>query len=387
MSCDYVHNLFWANINNGSDINLGFLKKSIVDKSFLKNFKDPYYIYTGNSSIESFKTLVLSDQTQIRLNDATLHIFLYEPLCLRINGTYNFSFYSEFSSSVPHSNITSDTLDSIDTFIKTNDLKSVKIYITDCNAGVLQQFYPDLDIVTLDLYLLQVSTDLLSKPVVSNSFTKKFWCGNRRYTAHRHLIMSKLVSMSGNYSWPYDCDIDILKNNSWYSDYTDNIIQGCNLLNLLSLSLDTPVSKIKITKFDHYAPDGNNRLTDGLASSYADSFCAVVNETRFAQPMTNVSEKTVWPMYYKMPVIVVGAARSLEYLRSLGFKTFDRWWDESYDQEEDHQARLKKIFTVIDYINSKSIEDLKIIYSEMQDVLEHNQQIAVNLKTTLSDII
>jgi hypothetical protein len=387
MSCDYVHNLFWAGINNDSDINLGFLKKSIVDKSFLKNFKDPYYIYTGNSCIESFKTSVLSDQTRTRLNDTTLHIFLYEPLCLKVNGNYNFSFYSEFSSTIPTDTITCDTLDSINTFINNNDLKSVKICITDCNAGVLQQFYPDLDIVTLDLYLLQVSADLLEKPTVSNNFTKKFWCGNRRYTAHRHLIMSKLVSLSGNYSWPYDCDIDILKNNVWYCDYTADILQGCNLLNQVTLSLDTVVSKIKITKFNHYAPDGTNRLTNGLAFSYADSFCAVVNETRFAQPMPNVSEKTIWPIYYKMPVIVVGAAGSLEYLKSLGFKTFDCWWDESYDQEADHQARLKKIFTVIDYINSKSIEDLKIIYSEMQDVLEHNQQVAINLKTTLSDII
>jgi hypothetical protein len=74
-------------------------------------------------------------------------------------------------------------------------------------------------------------------------------------------------------------------------------------------------------------------------------------------------------------MILVAPPRTLEYLKTFGFKTFDRWWDESYDQEEDHEKRLMKIFDVIDFINSKSLEELKTIYEEMRGILEHNDSI------------
>jgi uncharacterized protein YqgQ len=73
-----------------------------------------------------------------------------------------------------------------------------------------------------------------------------------------------------------------------------------------------------------------------------------------------------------MPVIVVAPPRTLEYLKTFGFQTFDKWWDESYDLEEDHEQRLLKIFDVIDYINEKSLQELEIIYNEMAEILEHN---------------
>jgi F0F1-type ATP synthase gamma subunit len=66
---------------------------------------------------------------------------------------------------------------------------------------------------------------------------------------------------------------------------------------------------------------------------------------------------------------------TLKYLKTFGFKTFDRWWDESYDNETNHHKRITKIFDIIDYINSKSIDELTIIYSEMTNILEHNQAI------------
>ena len=385
MSSSFTHGLFWNGIFNDADQNLGFLEKAIINKSFLKNFKNPYYVYTGNSKIEMFEELFLPEETIERLNDQGLHIFLYETLCLRVNGKHNFSFYSELAVDSKDT-VSSDTLDSILTFIKNNNLKSVKIYITDCNTAFLQRFYPELDIFTLDLYLLQISADLSGKPLIENNFTKKFWCGNRRYTVHRHLIMSKLVSLDGNYSWPYECDIDVLKKNCWFDDFTDQTTTSCSLLNQKDLRIDYTSPKIKVEDFYHKIPEGNITLSSELISSYADSFCAIVNESRFAQPMANLSEKTLWPLYYKMPIVLVAPPYSLHYFKSLGFKTFDRWWDESYDYILNHQDRLKKIFEVIDYIDSKSIEELKTFRKEMQEVLEHNHQTAINLKNILSNI-
>ena len=110
--------------------------------------------------------------------------------------------------------------------------------------------------------------------------------------------------------------------------------------------------------------------------SYKECFCAVINETRFAQPFGYFSEKTITAMGSKLPIILVAPPRTLEYLKTFGFQTFDKWWDESYDLEEDHEQRLLKIFDVIDFINNKSLDELKIIYQEMKEILEHNISIA-----------
>ena len=74
---------------------------------------------------------------------------------------------------------------------------------------------------------------------------------------------------------------------------------------------------------------------------------------------------------------------SLEYLKKLGFRTFDQWWDESYDHEEDHEKRILKIFEVIDFIDSHDLSRLKKIYDEMHDVFEHNKEKLKSLKNDL----
>ena len=98
-------------------------------------------------------------------------------------------------------------------------------------------------------------------------------------------------------------------------------------------------------------------------------------------------------MIMGLPIIVVAPPYTLEYLKTFGIKTFDKWWDESYDREENHYQRIKKIFNLIDYINSKSIEELKIMYNEMKEIIEElkndmaQKNISLDFKILKSSII
>jgi hypothetical protein len=56
----------------------------------------------------------------------------------------------------------------------------------------------------------------------------------------------------------------------------------------------------------------------------------------------------------------------------MGFKTFDRWWDESYDLEHTFPARVRKMLKVVTEIVNKSDEELVIMLQEMEDTLSHN---------------
>jgi hypothetical protein len=82
-----------------------------------------------------------------------------------------------------------------------------------------------------------------------------------------------------------------------------------------------------------------------------------------------------------MPFIIVGNYQSLKFLKSIGYKTFDQWWDESYDEEPNPMKRLKKIEQIILYISTLEKSDLIRIYSEMKPILESNYK---QLKSTNS---
>jgi hypothetical protein len=77
-------------------------------------------------------------------------------------------------------------------------------------------------------------------------------------------------------------------------------------------------------------------------------------------------------MQYQKPFIVVGPPKTLEYIRSLGFKTFNEFWDESYDDELNHGERLAKIFDLLEYFVNMPIEDLRVMYDKMRLTVEHN---------------
>jgi hypothetical protein len=62
----------------------------------------------------------------------------------------------------------------------------------------------------------------------------------------------------------------------------------------------------------------------------------------------------------------------------MGFKTFDKWWDEGYSEDPaDHQPI--EIIQVIKSIASKTSQQLHTMYTEMTDILEHNYQTFMSL--------
>ena len=74
------------------------------------------------------------------------------------------------------------------------------------------------------------------------------------------------------------------------------------------------------------------------------------------------------------PFVLAAAPGNLDYLRAYGFKTFDRWWDESYDLEIDNDARTDMIVDIIADLCGKDQIQLQTMYEEMKPVLEFNKR-------------
>jgi len=88
-----------------------------------------------------------------------------------------------------------------------------------------------------------------------------------------------------------------------------------------------------------------------------------------------ITEKVWRSIFYKRPFIVMGNHRTLEYLKGLGFKTFDCMWEEHYDDIEQEYLRENACLDLLrDVCHTYTLETLhKKVYSdEVQAILQHN---------------
>ena len=105
---------------------------------------------------------------------------------------------------------------------------------------------------------------------------------------------------------------------------------------------------------------------------YNDFFIDIVAETYTHGLCFFITEKTLRPILALTPFILHGPQGYLSTLKSdYGFKTFDQYWDESYDGYQNYE-RIQQIYKVIDYIDNKSDSELVSMYNDMTDILEHN---------------
>ena len=84
-----------------------------------------------------------------------------------------------------------------------------------------------------------------------------------------------------------------------------------------------------------------------------------------------ITEKTWKPILAHQPFIVIGQQKHLYALKKLGFKTFEKYIDESYDEKigvEKYETIKKEITRIC----SMEKNHLDRMYWDMMDILEYN---------------
>lgn len=95
----------------------------------------------------------------------------------------------------------------------------------------------------------------------------------------------------------------------------------------------------------------------------------------------HLTEKTIKPIVMGHPFIILNAPGSLKILQDLGFKTFSKYIDESYDKEIDLTRRIDKIIEAVDsIIKMGSKEFYESCYEERKHNFNHIYTIAGNYK-------
>jgi hypothetical protein len=151
--------------------------------------------------------------------------------------------------------------------------------------------------------------------------------------------------------------------------YMSNELDSIKFLKHCPLTLDE-----EFTEFTILPPKHLN-----IIKHYDKIFLDLVIETYVLGNTFFPTEKTLRPIIARTPFIVMGPKNYLSNLKSLGFRTFDRWWDEDYDAY-DGPNRVNEIKKRLEVIFSWPQEKLQSILVEMQEVLEHNYNHYINTK-------
>ena len=119
-----------------------------------------------------------------------------------------------------------------------------------------------------------------------------------------------------------------------------------------------------------------NAWTDEDCMPHLSSYFDICFESFFyiESEAISLTEKIFKPIVNFQPFIYVATKGSLQALRDLGFKTFESFIDESYDQELDNDKRLFMAYEQIKKLCLMSKQEIHEWYWGMQDILVYNRQ-------------
>lgn len=92
----------------------------------------------------------------------------------------------------------------------------------------------------------------------------------------------------------------------------------------------------------------------------------------------SINEKQFKPIVTMQPFIYLAEPKMLHFVKSLGYKTFNKWIDESYDNELDDTIRMNKIVHEVDVLNNLSYTDLSAMLKDMLPILTYNAELYMN---------
>ena len=250
--------------------------------------------------------------------------------------------------------------------------------------------------------------DLVEHIVDHEQIAYHYSCLNGAGRTHRKVLLTALAESDlldkGMVSWMFDQSTKNKKNTSASDEITiDSFTSNINLIKIAPhtrINDKWPVDKYfekclnnHLHLFDH---NYQHREVYGDASDYRlsgdsrwkmyfcrRSFLQIVTETTFHYPHVYFTEKTIRNFFLKRPFIIVGNPGTLKILHELGFQTFNKFWNEDYDNELDPNKRLHKILKIIKDICSKDILEIQSMCYTMQEMLDHNfKNYTKNYKTT-----
>lgn len=205
---------------------------------------------------------------------------------------------------------------------------------------------------------------------------KTFMCLNYRYRPHRldaTMLFHKLDLLKDSFF-----TLPARNPEVWHDAFRTNINPAFKEkigitdeeLNALEQKLPLRIDSLPESHVNHFRMTHDDQRE--LKEFYTKSLVAIITETLAYDEAVTETEKTLKAIAHKQPFILISAPKSLFYLRSHGYQTFSQWWDESYDDIEDHYDRMVAIGKLCKDIHSWDRNKRAQFLEETKGVLQHN---------------
>ncbi len=361
--------------------------------------KNPYFFYCGTHEIEQLEAFAKLKQFNYIKNCETIDFYFFEPLTHYLHDKhYGYMPHILRINNDDHdiSKLRSLELDSISKWAENSGLSNVRVFCTEYKSDVYyKDIYKNLSLSHLDVLTL-CNGDLVSKhkhqysskEVDLDIMTKKFILPTWRYDPVRHFVVSFMTKQDiikdSHVSFYYSLTNDDFIKKLWFNwyefkfkfpEFSKLILEGNDIMqNNLPYTFDAVNPKITYDDGVYPNHDGVSNIIESHRPEqyYDEAVISIVMESRFSQPWPNISEKTANAILMLKPFIIAGAPGTLSMLHDMGFKTFNDYWDESYDTIMLNDERLVAICNVIESISKLSMSELKDMYQDMLPILRHN---------------
>ena len=122
----------------------------------------------------------------------------------------------------------------------------------------------------------------------------------------------------------------------------------------------------------------HNTYDQNMTGLYAESYFNIVLETMIDVDNSNgqfITEKTFKPIFNNQFFVAVSSVDHLRHLRELGYKTFGRCIDESYDSVTNNQDRFEAVLDLTKSLIQSGLENLHQLYIDLAPEIQHNSHI------------
>ena len=356
--------LYWQHIDNflGNQFHT-FNKKTTKDFSNSEEtFIYPVVLYS-NSLFEKYSTIDLNDTLLkcIKLKKAKL-VFFYITEGWFGNSISNYNWLENLTIKY--------NLEINDVLVITSNLLAEEYYTGNKFKIVSYNYFTDELFFALinkrDEFNIKIFKNKYLNFIDNFNIQKHFLCFNNLTKLNRLWIFYELM----NNQKLKNKSILSLNKNTTNKTFLD-IVNPTNNTNMIEYykTYDSNIG---------YSYDTNNWFKDVQTGdsinidAHLKTFVNIVTETLTEKDVVFITEKTYKPIYVCQPFIIVGNTYTLKKMKELGFKTFDKWWDESYDNELDLEKRINKITKVLEEIASWDLEKCTTMRNEMKEILIHN---------------
>jgi hypothetical protein len=238
-----------------------------------------------------------------------------------------------------------------------------------------------------------IKNQIYDKTLAKKLYPKKYLNLNRRWRSHRPAVLAllherKLLDQGfnsfgvndGMSEWDKMWWLSLINQYQNCPEVYERLVRGSDVKDLLPLYLDTE-DLVTNRAF----------LEESIYPYYLDSYFSIINETSFSSTTGSdgrfLTEKTFKAISLGHPFLLVAPPRSLNLLKSLGYRTFSGIIDESYDYEKDDGTRLLMIIKEVERLCNLSEAELDQFLTEARKICTFNYNHLMNKKTFVRRIL